>query len=212
MTFLNVVEIESALTALASAYPDMAELITLPFFSAEGRQSHAIRIGSRQCYRRTMLIISGTHAREWGGPDICVNLVTDLLEAWKGGTGLIYGGTSFSAGQMQAILDGVDLIVFPDINPDGRYYSQNVYSMWRKNRNPASSGGQASRIGIDVNRNYEFLWNFPVSFAPGAQAACTRAFADPGSDLFHGAGPFSEAETMNVRWLFKQFPEIRRFI
>lgn len=212
MTFLNVVEVESALTALASAYPTMAELITLPFFSAEGRQTHAIRIGSRQCYRRTVLIISGTHAREWGGPDICVNLVTDLLEAWKGGTGLIYGGTSFSAAQMQAILDGVDLIVYPDINPDGRYYSQNVYSMWRKNRNPASSGGQASRVGIDVNRNYDFLWNFPVTFAPGAVSAGTLASTDPGSDLFHGTGPFSEAETLNVRWLFQQFPEISRFI
>src|ERR1041384_6768169 len=109
MTFLNVVEVESALTALASADPTMAELITLPFFSAEGRQSHAIRMGSRQCYRRTVLIISGTHAREWGGPDICINLVTDLLEAWAGGTGLSYGGTSFSAAQMQAIRDGGDL-------------------------------------------------------------------------------------------------------
>src|SRR5512138_3859391 len=97
MTFLNVVEIESALVGLASAYPTMAELIPLPFFTAEGRQSNAIRIGSRQCYRKTVLIVSGTHAREWGGPDICINFVADLLEAWSLGTGLIYGGTSFSA-------------------------------------------------------------------------------------------------------------------
>lgn len=212
MTFLNVVEIESALVALASAYPTLAELITLPYFTAEGRQSHAIRIGSRHCYRRTVLIISGTHAREWGGPDICINFVTDLLEAWAGGTGLSYGGTSFSAAQMQSILDGVDLIVFPDINPDGRHHSQTSYSMWRKNRNPASSGGQANRIGVDINRNYDFLWNFPVAFHPSAQAAGTLASTDPGSDLFHGTGPFSEAETKNVRWLFQQFPKISRFI
>jgi murein tripeptide amidase MpaA len=203
MTFLNVAEIESALVGLASAYPTLAELITLPFFTAEGRQSHAIRMGSKQCYRRTVLIISGTHAREWGGPDICINLVADLLEAWVNGTGLSYGGTSYSAGQLQQVLDGVELIVFPDINPDGRNYSQTSYAMWRKNR---------SGTGVDLNRNYDFLWNFPVAFSPSAQAAGTLASNDPNSDLYHGTGPFSEAETKNVRWLYEQYPNISRFI
>ena len=212
MTFLNVVEIESALMALASTYPSVAELITLPFFTAEGRQSHALRIGSRQCYRSAVLIISGAHAREWGGPDICINFATDLLEAWTGGTGLVYGGTSYTAGEIQSLIDGLDLIVFPDINPDGRNYSQTVFSMWRKNRNLASSGGQASRIGIDVNRNYDFLWNFPVAFSPAALAAGTLASTDPASDLFHGTAPFSEAESQNVRWLFEQFPQISWFL
>lgn len=204
MTFLNVVEIESALVGLASAYPALAELITLPHFTVQGRQSHALRIGSRQCYRRTILIISGTHAREWGGPDICINLLADLLEAWANNTGLTYGGTSFSAGQLQQILDSVELIVFPDINPDGRNYSQTVYAMWRKNR--SGSGG------VDLNRNYDFLWDFTVAFAPGALAAGTLASNDPNNDLYHGTAPFSEAETRNVRWLFQQNPNISRFI
>ena len=51
-----------------------------------------------------------------------------------------------------------------------------------------------------------------MTFAPGAQSAGTLASTDPGSDLFHGTGPFSEAETLNVLWLFQQFPEISRFI
>ena len=204
MTFMNVVEIESALIGLASSYPTMAQLITLPYFTAQGRQSHAIRIGSKQCYRQTVLIISGTHAREWGGPDICINLVADLLEAWANNTGLTYGGTSFSAAQLGQILDGVELIVFPNINPDGRHYSQTTYAMWRKNR--SGSGG------VDLNRNYDFLWNFPVAFAPGAQAAGTLASNDPTNDLYHGTGPFSEQETRNVRWLFQQYPRIGRFI
>ena len=46
MTFLNVTEIESALTGLASSYSSVTQLITLPFLTVEGRQSHAIRIGS----------------------------------------------------------------------------------------------------------------------------------------------------------------------
>lgn len=212
MTFLNVVEIESALVGLASSYPGMAELITLPYFTAEGSQSHAIRIGSRECYRRTILIVSGHHGREWGGPDICINFVADLLEAWASGTGLVYGGTSFSAAQLLAILQKVEIIVFPNVNPDGRHHSQTAYSMWRKNRNPFSSGGDPKRIGVDPNRNYNFLWDFEVTFAPGAVAAGTLASTDPESGLFHGTEPFSEAETKNVRWLFRRFPNISRFI
>ena len=212
MTFLNVVEIESALIALAGQYPTAARLITLPFLTAEGRRSHALRLGVGSCHRTSVLLISGTHAREWGGPDIVVNLATDLLEAWSSASGLVYGGTSFSAADIERILKRVELILFPDINPDGRHYSQTVYAMWRKNRNPASSGGIASRIGVDDNRNYDFLWDYPKYFSPTAVSNGTLASNDPASDLFHGTGAFSEAETQNVRWLFDQFPNISRFI
>ncbi len=212
MTFLNVVEIESALSGLASAYPGLSRLITLPFFTAEGRQSHALRIGNSPCRRNAVLIISGAHAREWGGPDICIDFAADLLEAYSLGSGLVYGGTSYSAGEIKSIIEGLDLIVFPDINPDGRHYSETVDAMWRKNRNPASSGGVAGKIGIDVNRNYDFLWDFPTAFSPGAMAAGTLASTNPAADLYHGTGPFSEAESKNVRWLFEQYPRIRWFI
>ncbi len=158
------------------------------------------------------LLVSGTHAREWGGPDILINLAADLLEAWSAGTGLVYGGTSFTAAEVRAILERVELIVFPDINPDGREYSQTVYAMWRKNRNAASSGGDPNKIGVDDNRNYDFLWDYPVYFDPAAVNNGTLASTNPGSDLFHGTAPFSEAETKNVSWLFDNYPRIRRFI
>jgi murein tripeptide amidase MpaA len=126
MTFLNVVEIESAIVALGATYPSAAQVIHLPFLTAQGRQSHALRIGTGSCQKAGVLLISGTHAREWGGPDILINLATDLLEAWTAGTGLVYGGTSFTAAQVQRIVDRIELIVFPDINPDGRHYRQTV--------------------------------------------------------------------------------------
>ena len=65
MTFLNVVEIESAVIGLAGTYPSISQLITLPFFTVEGRQSHALRIGTGSvCPKTAVLIISGAHARE----------------------------------------------------------------------------------------------------------------------------------------------------
>ena len=213
MSFLNVVEIESALIGLASNYPSISQLITLPFFTVEGRQSHALLMGTpTACPKTGVLIISGAHAREWGGPDICIDFAADVLEAYTAGTGLAYGGTSYTAGDIKAIIEKLDLIVFPDINPDGRNYSQTTYSMWRKNRNPASSGGQASKVGVDPNRNYDFLWDFNTAFAPGAQAGGTLASTNPSSDIFHGTAPFSEAETQNVRWLFEQYPQISWFM
>jgi len=212
MSFLNVVEIESALIGLASSYPSVTQLITLPYFTVEGRQSHALRIGTGPCRRSAVLIISGAHAREWGGPDICINFAADLLEAYSLGTALIYGGTAYGAAEIKSIIERLEVIVFPDVNPDGRNYSQNTYPMWRKNRNPASSGGQASKIGVDPNRNYDFLWDFNAAFEPGAQAFGTLASSDPSSDIFHGIAAFSEAETKNVRYLFDQFPQISWFM
>jgi murein tripeptide amidase MpaA len=212
VTYLNVTEIESAVIALGAAHPSAAQVITLPFVTAETRVSHALRITTGSCARTGVLLISGAHAREWGGPDILINLAADLLEAWSGGTGLVYGGASFTAGEIRLILERVELIVFPDINPDGRHYSQTVDAMWRKNRNAASSGGNASRIGVDDNRNYDFMWDYPVYFDSTAVDNGTLASTDPGSDVFHGTAPFSEAETKNVRWLFDRYPRIRRFV
>jgi murein tripeptide amidase MpaA len=213
MTFLNVVEIESALSGLAATYPSLCKLITLPHLTAEKRQSHALLIGTgTRCPEAGVLIISGAHAREWGGPDICINFATDLLEAYTLGTGLVYGGTSYTASEIKSIVERVDVIVFPDINPDGRHYSQTTFAMWRKNRNTASSGGVATKIGVDVNRNYDFLWDFNTAFAPGAQAGGTLASTSPSSDLFHGTAPFSESETKNVLWLIERYPHINWFM
>ena len=212
MTFLNVVEIESAIVGLHNTYPSLTQLFELPNETAEHRRSHALLIrggGKSFTCRPAFVFVSGVHAREWGGPDILVNLAADMLEAYTTNAGLAYGNTSFTANQVKRIVELTDIVVFPDINPDGRAYSMAAapntgQAMWRKNRNPASSGGIPSRLGVDVNRNYDFLWNFPVAFSPAANHN-TLASTDPGSDLFHGTGPFSEPESRNVRWLVEQF-------
>jgi len=215
MKFLNVVEIESALVALNNRFPTLTQRINLPNGTYEGRQSLALLIRGNPSFdcRPALVFVSGVHAREWGGPDILVNLATDLLEAYTTNAGLAYGGKSFSADEVRSIVNQTDVVVFPDINPDGRAYSmaaaaESPQACWRKNRNPASSGGVASRIGVDVNRNYDFLWNFPVTFAPLLAPAST----DPSEDTFYGTGPFSEPESRNVQWLVDRFPRARYFV
>jgi len=213
MTYLNVVEIESALVGLASKYPSLTHLITLPLFTAEGRQTHALLIGTGNgCPQTGVLLVGGTHAREWGSPDICINFAADLLEAYTGGSGLVYGGTSFSAADIAQIIERLDVIVYPCLNPDGSKYSHDVFKMWRKNRNPASSGGDPKKIGVDINRNYDFLWDYKTKFAKKAEDAGSLASDNPADDLFHGPSPFSEPESQNVRWLYEEYPQISWFM
>jgi murein tripeptide amidase MpaA len=119
--YLNVDEIESALDALAAAYPDEAEVVTPPHDTHEGRRPRLLRVGKRPAAGADgILVLGGVHAREWVPPDALIALAADLLEASAGGTGLTYGSTRYEAGQIRQVLDTVDLFVYPCVNPDGR--------------------------------------------------------------------------------------------
>ncbi len=218
MTYLNIDEVESAIANLATAYPALCSLVQLPSATFEGRISHALRISSAPSGSvDAIVLLGGVHAREWGSCEILVNVATDLLRAYDAGAGLSYGGMSISAATIAQIVDQREVVIYPLANPDGRGYSQandqNNPNGWRKNRNPASSGGNPADIGVDVNRNYDFLWDFAAKFSPSAIAGNGNlASADPSSLVFHGTGPFSEPESANVKWLADQFPRTRWFV
>ncbi|MFI8461430.1 M14 family metallopeptidase [Kitasatospora sp. NPDC085464] len=213
MPYLNITEVESAVTSLATAYPGLAELITLPEPSFEGRTAHALRIGApAPIPKKCVMLIGGVHAREWGSCEVLVHFAADLLEAYRNGTGLGYGGSVFTADQVQHLLRRLDLVVYPLVNPDGRLYSQTVKSMWRKNRNPANAGGspKPACIGVDLNRNYDFLFDFATAFDPHANP---QVSADPCDEMVYcGPTAFSEPETRNVRWLLDQHPRTGWFV
>jgi murein tripeptide amidase MpaA len=105
------------------------------------------------------------------------------------------------------------VFVFPCVNPDGREFSQKYDPLWRRNRNPADSGGQPGCVGVDLNRNFDFLWDFVNLFAP---EALLMTSADPcagGSQgCYRGRYATSEPETRNVVWLLDTFPRIRWLI
>ncbi len=209
---MSTAEIESALVNFESTYPNLCQRIALPQQTYENRQSHALRIANAYSpSRQAVLIIGGVHAREWGGPDIVVNFAGDLLRAYSQGKGLQYLGKSFSALDIKAIVETMTVVIFPCVNPDGVEFSHTGVAMWRKNRNPAASGGLANKIGVDINRNYDFLWNYKKYFDPLAWAS-SLASDDPASETFHGASAFSEPETLNVKWLLDQLPTLTFFL
>ena len=212
MPYMNVTEVESALTALRNAHPTICELITLPNPTFEGRTTHAVRLGTQPASNVDVYYLTGgVHAREWGSCEILVNLATDLCDAYAGGTGLGYGGKYFSSAEVKALMEQANVIVFPCVNPDGRYYSQNTVALWRKNRDPADSGGDPAKIGIDINRNQDFLWDFNTAFDPAA-INVYLASSNPADDTYHGHSALSEPETKNINHIHDTYNRIRWYV
>jgi murein tripeptide amidase MpaA len=206
MAYLNVDEIESALQNLAASYPNAAQLVTCPNLTHEGRQTSVLRVGaSAESDADGVLLLGGIHAREWVPPDALVSLAADLLEAYELGTGLGLGGAQFSAADIRQVVEGVNLYVFACVNPDGRQYSQRVDALWRKNRRPHQNGG--SCLGVDLNRNFDFLWDHIAKFAADSGV---RTSANPcDKNVYRGPAAASEPETVNVVWLMDTRPRIR---
>lgn len=208
MPYMNVTEIESALIGLAGAYPSICERFPLPNVTADSQTSHAIRLGTAPANSVDTYFLTGNvHGQEWGGSDILVNLAADLCAAYTGGTGVGYGGKYYSSSEVSTLMEQINIIIFPCVNPDGRYYSQNGGGLWRKNRNPANSGGDASKIGVDINRNQDFLWDFNTAFAPGAVNTYV-ASTNPEHSTYHGSSPCSEAESLNIKYIHDTYTRI----
>ena len=198
---MNTTEIVSALAYYEKTYPRLCQRIVLPEKTFEKRTCYALRIArSRGRNKPAVLIIAGAHAREWGGPDIVINFAGDVLRANHNRKGLQYLKKSFSVRDIKTIIEDRTIFIFPCVNPDGVEFSHNKQHLWRKNRNPTYSKGDPRRIGVDINRNYDFLWNFKKYFHPAAWTS-SLASDNPAIETYHGPKPFSEPETRNVRWL-----------
>jgi murein tripeptide amidase MpaA len=212
MAYLNVEEIEAALETLAAAHPGVTELIPLPHATSEGRHSHALRIGPPDASGAGAVVITGgMHAREWVPPDALVNLAADLLEAHSGGTGLRYGGQRFSADDIRGVVGETQLVLFPCVNPDGRHHSQtSADTMWRKNRRRVNPGLGPRCVGVDINRNFDVLWDFRRHFAANSGVSASTDPCDP--QVYVGPAAGSEAETRNVVALLDRYPRTRCFV
>jgi murein tripeptide amidase MpaA len=211
--YLNVDEVESALT-LAAGPPNsaIAQLLTLPNKTWENRTVHAIKVAHGNAAPRTgVYFLGGIHSREWGSCDILIAFLQALENAFLNNQGITLGGKSFTAADVQSIVNTLDLFVLPQANPDGRNWSMTQDPMWRKNRRPAPAGDtDPSCVGVDLNRNYDFLWDYPRHFASNAPIQNSTDPCD--FEVYIGPGAFSEPETLNVKWMLDQHPGIRFFV
>jgi len=204
--YLTVEEIERCNARLSEAYPTICLRFALPFPSVEGRTLTGLRIGSSiGAATPALLALGGVHAREWVPPDALVYLAADVLEAYKKGVGLRYGKTYFCADKVKDLVNKLGLVVVPCVNPDGRIHSQTVFPLWRGNRKIVHRNSESS-YGVDLNRNYDFLWDFRRCFH-------SEVIPPPASDdafavrqNYHGSAACSEPETRNIVSLYELFP------
>jgi carboxypeptidase T len=195
--YLTSEGIEATIQYISTLYPDITELIPLPEKTHEGRTCRAIKIGKKNATPKNgLLFLGGVHAREILNPDLLVKFSLALCNAYVSKTGLSFGGKEYSAEQVKQIVDGLEIYIFPLVNPDGRTYVQSPSGdiWWRKNKNP--NPGLPDR-GVDLNRNYDFLWDSGIGTSTHA-----------GSSTYRGKMPNSEPETKNVIHLINKYENI----
>jgi carboxypeptidase T len=167
-------ETNAELKEMAKKYPKIARVEKIGK-SFENRDVYALRISGAGSKKVPKALFMGLHhAREWISTEVPIYIARELLNNYE------------KDPKITKLVNNRVVYIVPVVNPDGLIWSQNEYSYWRKNRN--DNNGH-SRKGVDPNRNY------------GYKFGTTGASTYPGSDTYHGTGPFSEPCTQNIKKL-----------
>ena len=167
---------------LAAQYPAMATY-QVAGQSLLHKDIFALRVtGPGDSSGRVQILLNGgQHAREWVSVSTVMYIADQLLSRYGSDAGVT------------AILNNIEFLFVPVVNPDGYDYTWTVDRLWRKNRRDVGAGC----FGVDTNRNWGYQW--------GGQGAGTAAC----NDTYRGASAFSEPETQVLRDYTIANPRIR---
>lgn len=199
--YLSTNAINVIMQFLTGAFPSFTEFITLPETSVNKRSIHAMRIGAgSEPKNRGILFLGGMHARELINPDMLLTFAYKMCWAYSNNLSITLGGQSYSANQIKTIVENEDIFIVPLVNPDGRDYvlDPNGDRWWRKNRS-VNSGSPC--MGVDLNRNFDFLFDSGIGTS-----------SSPCSEVYRGPYAFSEPETRNVRYMLDCYPQITAMV
>lgn len=200
LVYRTLAEYEHDLRRLAEIAPDLVRLFELPFRTHEGRTVLGIELaGDVQAAsldgRPTSMIVGLHHAREWPSGEVTMDFAQDLVASYRAGDS-----------EIRDLLDHVRVLVVPVVNPDGFVRSRETISDFvaplpgaaalmsefayhRKNLRVHNTSPLRGGQGVDVNRNYPYLWG-----GPGASD-------EERAQTYFGPGPGSEPEAANLAWL-----------
>ncbi|WP_030700988.1 MULTISPECIES: M14 family metallopeptidase [unclassified Streptomyces] len=121
-----------------------------------------------------VLFTAHQHAREHLTVEMALYLLRELGQG--------YGSDS----RITQAVNGRELWIVPDMNPDGGEYdiASGSYRSWRKNRQPNSG---SSAVGTDLNRNWAYKWG-----------CCGGSSSSTSSETYRGAAAESAPETKVV--------------
>ncbi|KAG5677265.1 hypothetical protein PVAND_007036 [Polypedilum vanderplanki] len=154
-------EIENFLQRLANEYPDLVKKDVIGQ-SIEHRNIHGVRVSRNAEFGKNPIIFidAGTHAREWAGIHSALYFLHQLVE---------------NSTVTNELLDKVDYVFVPVVNPDGYAYSFTEDRLWRKNRRYVNYTCQ----GIDLNRNYAYMWRYRENSCAGTGYPGAYALSEP---------------------------------
>lgn len=119
------------------------------------------------------LFTSGVHAREYAPPELLARFLERLVEGF---------GTD---AEVTSILQHTEVHAIIYVNPDGRWVAEKYPELyWRKNLNPNGGCNNDEQYGVDINRNFDFMWSDPDG-----------ASSNPCDSDYHGSSAESEPET-----------------
>ena len=188
LNYYTVAETEAEMDALVLAYPGLAQkvnLSTLPggVSTHEGRPIYALKVSDNVAVDEdepAFVLAAQHHSRELNSPHMVIRAMQRVL-----------GGAATDP-QLQALVNGYEVWFVPMVNPDGVNHVWNVNNLWRKNRR-----NNGASFGVDLNRNYPFLWGLC-----GASATAS-------SDTYRGPAAGSEPEVVVMRNLMARLrPEV----
>lgn len=135
--------------------------------SLEGRDMPGIVLNGDGREGKPVFVINACqHAREWVSPAATTYMIEQLVSG--------YG----SDARITRLLDEMEWLFLPMVNPDGFDFTWTNERFWRKNKRVIDGRLR----GVDLNRNWDIDWG-------GAGAS-----SNPSSQTYHGEAPFSEPE------------------
>ncbi|MEU5218839.1 M14 family metallopeptidase [Streptomyces sp. NPDC020807] len=172
----NFAEMNAEIDQRLAAYPSIMRKQVIGK-TYQGRDIVAIKISDNVATDENepeVLFTHHQHARE----HLTVEMALYLLREFGAG----YGTDS----RITNAVNGREIWIVPDLNPDGGEYdiASGSYRSWRKNRQPNAN---SSYIGTDMNRNWNYKWG-----------CCGGSSGTKSSETYRGAAPESAPEVKVV--------------
>ncbi|MDP8223099.1 MAG: M14 family metallopeptidase [Candidatus Lernaella stagnicola] len=179
-----------AVQEMAATYPEITDLYTIGQ-SIGGQDLWCLKISDNplqdELDESAIIVVALHHAREILTPEMALYAAQQLVEGYGVDEEITY------------YVENREIFVIPTLNPDGGEYDHATgnFRMWRKNRRV--NEGSSCR-GVDLNRNYGYLWG-----GVGSSAS-------PCADTYRGAEAFSEPESRALRDFTRAHENVRTLL